>query len=199
MSFKSVITALSVIGFSLSAWSGNLDTLKSEVTWTGSKVIGDSHVGNVKVKDGEVKYKNGEPTSANVVIDMTTITNNDLKDPKWNKKLVGHLNSDDFFSTNKYKTATLDAKSIKKASDKFYFVTGDLNIKGKSNPVKVKVEVVEDKKDYQVVKADLEFDRTKWGIQYNSGSFFSDLGDKMIADEVKLSVKLHVKKDVKKK
>lgn len=199
MNLKSVISVLAVVGFSLSAWSGNIDTSKSEVTWTGSKVIGDSHVGNVKVKDGEVKYKNGEPTSANVVIDMTTITNNDLKDPKWNKKLVGHLNSDDFFSTSKYKTATLDAKSIKKASDKFYFVTGDLKIKGKSNPVKVKVEVLEDKKDYQVVKADFEFDRTKWGIKYNSGSFFSDLGDKMIADEVKLSVKLHVKKDAKKK
>lgn len=199
MNLKSIITAISVVGFSLSAWSSNIDTSKSEVTWTGSKVIGDSHVGNVKVKGGEVKYKNGEPTSANVVIDMTTITNNDLKDPKWNKKLVGHLNSDDFFSTNKHKTATLDAKSIKKASDKFYFVNGDLKIKGKSNPVKVKVEVLEDKKDYQVVKADFEFDRTKWGIKYNSGSFFSDLGDKMIADEVKLSVKLHVKKDAKKK
>ena len=198
MKLKSIITVLSILGFSLSAWSGNIDTSKSEVTWTGSKVIGDSHVGNVKVKDGEVKYKEGEPTSAKVVIDMTSITNNDLKDPKWNKKLVGHLKSDDFFSTDKHKTATLNAKEIKKASDKFYFVTGDLKIKNKSNPVKVKVEVVEDKKDYQVVKADFEFDRTKWGIKYNSGSFFSDLGDKMISDDVKLSVKLHVKKSKKK-
>ena len=39
MNLKSIITAISVVGFSLSAWSSNIDTSKSEVTWTGSKVI----------------------------------------------------------------------------------------------------------------------------------------------------------------
>lgn len=143
MKLNITLAALAVIGFGFSSYAGNIDASKSTVTWTGSKVIGDSHEGNVKIKEGTVKYKNGEPTSAKIVIDMTSITNNDLKDPKWNKKLVGHLNSDDFFSTNKYKTATLNAKKIKKASDKYYFVNGDLKIKDKTNPVKVKVKVID--------------------------------------------------------
>lgn len=199
MKLKTLFIAAATLSFSISAWSGNINTSKSTINWKGSKVIGDSHVGKVKIKSGSVVYKNGEPSSAQVVIDMTSISNDDLKDPKWNKKLVGHLHSDDFFSTGKYKTAELKAKDIKKASDKYFFVTGDLKIKNKTNPVKVKVEVVEDKKDYQIVKADFEFDRTAWDVKYNSGSFFSNLGDKMISDEIKLTVELYVsKKDQKK-
>jgi hypothetical protein len=33
-------------------------------------------------------------------------------------------------------------------------------------------------------------DRTKYDIKYNSGSFFSNLGDKMINDEFELAVAL---------
>jgi hypothetical protein len=36
----------------------------------------------------------------------------------------------------------------------------------------------------------ITFDRTKFEIKYRSGSYFEDLADKMIYDEVKLDVKL---------
>ncbi len=36
----------------------------------------------------------------------------------------------------------------------------------------------------------IKFDRTKFDIKYRSGSYFEDLADKMIYDEVKLDVKL---------
>ena len=108
--------------------------------------------------------------------------------------MVGHLRSDDFFSVEKHKTATLNINKIQKASDKFYLVTGDLMIKGKKQPVSVKAEVVKEDKKSKTVKADLKFDRTKFGIKYGSGTFFTDLGDKMIADEVQVSVQLVVNK-----
>jgi hypothetical protein len=38
--------------------------------------------------------------------------------------------------------------------------------------------------------ADLEIDRTVWNVRYGSGKFFKNLGDKVIADKIKLSVKL---------
>ncbi len=43
--------------------------------------------------------------AGNFVVDMTSITNNDLKDEGYNQKLVGHLKSDDFFGVEKYPTA----------------------------------------------------------------------------------------------
>jgi hypothetical protein len=37
---------------------------------------------------------------------------------------------------------------------------------------------------------DLVIDRTKYNVKYGSGSFFDNLGDKMIYDDFKLSVSL---------
>ena len=38
--------------------------------------------------------------------------------------------------------------------------------------------------------AKIKIDRTKWGIEYNSGNFFKDLGDKLILDEILFDVYL---------
>ena len=34
------------------------------------------------------------------------------------------------------------------------------------------------------VEADFEIDRTRWGIDFSSGSIFQQLGDKAIKDEI---------------
>jgi hypothetical protein len=36
--------------------------------------------------------------------------------------------------------------------------------------------------------AAFKIDRSKWDIKYGSGSFFDDLGDKMIYDDIELTV-----------
>lgn len=179
---------------SASALAAQVDLKKSKVTWTGSKVVGSTHTGHIKIKEAKVNYKKSMPTSAKVVVDMTSITNTDVKDPKWNKKLVGHLNSDDFFGVDKHKTATLNIEKINKASDKFYFLQGKLTIKGQTQPIKLKAKVIKDDTKNQVIQTNLDFDRTKFGIKYGSGSFFSNLGDKMISDDIQTVVELHIKK-----
>ena len=47
---------------------------------------------------------------------------------------------------------------------------------------------MEDRKN--TAETSLKVDRTKYGIQYGSGSFFDNLGDKTINDEFELKVKL---------
>jgi hypothetical protein len=39
-------------------------------------------------------------------------------------------------------------------------------------------------------KADFVIDRTKWDIKYGSGSFFKEMGDKAIKDEIIFSLDL---------
>ena len=192
---KNIIIAGVVMLFGATSFAFSVDTAKSMVTWTGAKIVGSTHTGNVQIKEADVKWKKGEPTKGTIVIDMTTITNTDLKDAKYNKKLVGHLKSDDFFSVEKHKTATLDIKKVAKVSDKLYTLTADLNIKGKKETVTVKAEVTESTKTAKKVNATFKFDRTKFGIKYGSGKFFTDLGDKVISDEVAVAVKLHLKKE----
>lgn len=191
MTQKLLISTLVTL-FTATSFAFSVDTSKSKVTWTGAKVVGSTHTGNVKIKEADLKWAKGVPTKGKVVIDMTSITNTDLTDKKWNDKLVGHLKSDDFFSVKKYETAILDIKKVSKVSDKIYTLTGDLIIKGKKEKVSVKAEVTKSTKEMKHVKATFKFDRTKFGIKYGSGKFFTDLGDNMISDDVEVAVDLHL-------
>ena len=188
---KLIVGSIAML-FTATSFAFTVDTSKSKVTWTGAKVVGSKHTGTVNIKEADLKWNKGEPTKGKIVIDMTTITNTDLTDKKWNDKLVGHLKSDDFFSVKKHKTATLNIKKVAKASDNLYMLTGDLKIKGKKQKVTVKAEVTKSTDKMKHIKATFKFDRTKFGIKYGSGQFFKDLGDKMISDEVDVAVELHL-------
>ncbi|MCB0407873.1 MAG: YceI family protein [Bdellovibrionales bacterium] len=194
MKLLSFLFTIATLSTAFSASAAEVNVAKSKVIWKGSKIIGSFHTGEVKVQSAKIDYKDGAPVSGQVVVDMTSIVNKDLTDKKMNQKLIGHLKSDDFFGVEKYKTATLDLEKIQKASDKFYLLTGKLTIKGKALPVTLKAEVKKETKSEQVVQVAFNFDRTKYDIKYGSGSFFTDLGDKMISDEVQMNVELHIKK-----
>ncbi|MBY0414507.1 MAG: YceI family protein [Bdellovibrionales bacterium] len=165
-----------------------VDPATSKVVYLGKKVTGE-HTGEVKVQDGQLAFEGDVLKSAEVTIDMTTINNTDLADKEYNKKFVDHMNSDDFFSTTKFKTAKLVTKSVKKVKDNTYTITGDLTIKGKTSPVTFDADATKES-----VKAVVKFDRTKYDIKYGSGQFFQGLGDKMINDDVQLTVTLTAKK-----
>ena len=167
----------------LSAQAKKIDLKQSTITWTGKKVTGE-HSGSLKFSEGMLVFKGRKLAGGSFIADMTTLTNTDQSgDGK--KKLEGHLRSADFFNTDEFKTAKLVFKSIGEKTPGVYSVTADLTIKGKTNPVKFDMTVKGN-------KASTEFtvDRTKYGIQYGSGTFFSDLGDRTIYDEFDVKVDL---------
>ncbi|MCR9205797.1 MAG: YceI family protein, partial [Halobacteriovoraceae bacterium] len=155
--------------------------------WTGKKITGDSHTGTVGVKSGKLEMKDGKLAGGMIVIDMTKITTTDLSG-KWAKKLVGHLSTGDFFEVEKHGEAKFEAKKVTAAGKGKYKVNGELTIKGISKPISV--ELVEKKGAFS---GKLNFDRTKFDVKYNSGSFFKDLGDKLILDDVELDITLATK------
>jgi polyisoprenoid-binding protein YceI len=63
-------------------------------------------------------------------IDMTSITNQDIEDETYKQKLLGHLKSDDFFSTDKHPRATLLITKLTPTGQNTYQVKGNLTIKG---------------------------------------------------------------------
>jgi len=161
---------------------------KSEVKWKAAKVSGE-HWGYVGIKDGYLELSDGNITGGKFNINMASLTVEDLEDAEWNGKLKGHLNSDDFFSTGTYKTATLLIKDAKKVKGNEYKITGDLTIKGIKKPITFPATIASEG-DKITGTANIKVDRTKYDIKYNSGSFFENLGDKMIYDEFDLMVKL---------
>lgn len=166
----------------------DVDAATSKIVYVGKKVTGQ-HTGEVKIASGTLNFEGNTLKSGEFTADMTTINNTDLTDAEYNKKLVGHLNSEDFFSTEKFKTAKLVTKSVTKVKDNTYKIVADLTIKGQTHPVTFNADATP-----AGANAVLTFDRTKYDIKYGSGKFFQGLGDKMINDEVELTVTLTAKK-----
>lgn len=166
---------------------------ESMVKWNGEKVTGE-HTGTVKVKEGSVKIENGEIAGGQIVMDMTTISNMDLKDdPESQAKLEGHLKSPDFFSVEDHPTATFEIKSAAEMEGNTV-VTGALVIKGISEPATLTLKDANFKDGKMKASGDMTFDRTNYDIRFRSKKFFEDLGDKMIYDDVNLSFKVTAEK-----
>ena len=170
-----------------------IDPKESEIKWTGAKIVGGSHTGTVELASGYVVFKDHKPANGVVEVNMTTIKNSDVESPTWNKKLVDHLKSDDFFGSDKHPRSRITLQTIKHVKDSVFFVTGSLTIKGITKPVSFKATLKENKANKQIVQATFTFDRTSYGIKYNSGKFFDNLGDKMIRDQVEVNVSLSIK------
>lgn len=172
-----------------------LDTAASSIEWKGTKKVGSFHAGAIKIQEGQIVALGEEIKSGQIVVDMKTITNTDLTDAEYNKKLVTHLSNADFFNVEKYPTSIFKLTSISAGKNKGEFtIKGDLTMIGQTGliefPAQIKFE-----KEQAVAEGILKIDRTKWGLKYGSGNFFKELaGDKIINDEFELKMKLIAKK-----
>jgi len=170
-----------------------VETDKSKVLWVGKKVTGQ-HNGTLNLEKSEVWVEGNDVVHANIEMDMTSIVVEDLTNPQWNKKLVDHLKSDDFFSSEKFPKANFVTTGFKpnaegNDSDTEFIVTGDLTIKGITNEISFPVSV-EISDNQLTAKGKTTLDRTRWDVKYGSGSFFKGLGDNMIYDDFEIEFDL---------
>jgi polyisoprenoid-binding protein YceI len=184
--FKTIAIALVVALSTLTATAQDkkINTTKSVITWVGKKVTGQ-HSGTINFKDGILNFKGGKVTGGNFTVDMTSVAVTDLKAGEGKEKLEGHLKADDFFGTDKFATSKLVFKSVKVKSANVYAVTADLTIKGITKPVTFDLTTTKN-----TATTKFNIDRTKYGIEYNSKSFFASIGDKAIYDEFEVTVNL---------
>jgi|SRR6218665_1423340 len=165
------------------AQTKKVDASKSTINWVGKKVTGE-HSGTVNLKEGNLIFKGNKLAGGNFTVDMTSLTATDISGD-YATKLDGHLKSEDFFGTEKHPTSTLVFKKIATKAGGVYTVTADLTIKGITNPVTFDITV-----KGNTATSKLTIDRTKYGIKYNSKSFFDSIGDKAIYDDFELTVNL---------
>ena len=169
-----------------------VETSKSKIHWNGKKVTGE-HTGTLSLFGGEVFEYNDQLISANMTIDMNSIVCTDLTNEQWNKKLVDHLKSDDFFSVEKhpeseFKTTAFEAMKEDENGNN-YQITGVLTIKGISHEISFPARVSTSGSGLTAVGS-AKIDRTKYDIKYGSGSFFKGLGDNMIYDDFEITFEL---------
>ncbi|MBK7096601.1 MAG: YceI family protein [Saprospiraceae bacterium] len=169
-----------------------VDVQSTLLNYEGSKPTG-KHNGTVNLKSGMLTFENGLITSGNVVFDMSTIddksTNGEMK-----AKLEGHLKSPDFFDVAQFPEAKFELVSMtaleKPENDLTHNLTGKLTIKGISQQLTLKAKLTENGNQISIEAPQFVFDRTLFGIKYNSKKFFSALKDKLIYDEIGISFKL---------
>jgi polyisoprenoid-binding protein YceI len=168
-----------------------VDASKSTLNWKAEKITG-FHEGTMNLKSGTLKIENGKITSGSFVINMSTIADTDLTDAEYNAKLTGHLKSPDFFDVAKFPEALFTITKPVDVSKSVTEVHGNLTIKGISKPLTFKTVIKKDGNSYVFNANSIVVDRTVYNIKYGSGTFFSDLGDKVIYDEFTLKLKLVV-------
>ena len=170
------------------------DTTLSVVEWEGSKPAGKHH-GTIAVKSGEIYVENGNITGGRIVIDMHSIQNIDLTDPEYNKKLVGHLKSPDFFSVDSFPEAYFTITSVKGLENGgqlptgetvTHEVSGNLKIKNIEKGITFKARIEVNENTVSASAPQFVIDRSEWKIKYGSRKFFDNLKDKFIYDEIGL-------------
>ena len=169
-----------------------VDATASKVVWTGTQITGP-HSGTINVADGQVEWSTEGLAGATMTLDMSSIKNTDMKE-ELAAKLEGHLKSADFFNAAEFKTATFQTTDVSKidgaeSGKPNYTVTGDLTIKGITKPITFDVLAWRDGKTDRVA-GNAVFNRAHYDVRHGSASFFNDIGDKMIEDNVELTFDL---------
>ncbi|MCS6982214.1 MAG: YceI family protein [Flavobacteriales bacterium] len=168
-------------------------TDSSTFQWFATKITGAGHNGTFALKEGTLSMEQGIVKSGKFVADLSLIKVVDLTDPEMNAKLLNHLKSPDFFDVEKFPTATFEITGTEKLNNDSVKVSGNLTIKDITKNITFPA-VITTQGDEVNVKADFYIDRTEWGIKYNSGKFFKNLGDKLIKDEINFKIQLKARK-----
>lgn len=160
----------------------NVDIEKSTINWTGHAEIGSyAPTGTINIKSGTVKLKKGEVVAAEIFIDMNTLKHE-------NEDMTSHLKSEQFFDVKKFPLSVINIARIvnRKAN-------GTLTIKNKTGSISVPVEIA--KTSFGLtISGKTTIDRTKYGVIYNSTSFFSGLGDNAIRNKFDIDFKIMLEK-----
>lgn len=172
--------------------SYKVDLNRSKIEWTGRKVTGQ-HTGEIKLSSGQLNLNNGKLSSGVFEIDMNSMSSTDLSGANATK-LLGHLKSDDFFSTDKNPTSKFTITKVDYLDENKASVTGNLIIKGISNPLTFPANVKQKNGVLVCVATGVKVDRTKYDIKYGSKSFIADLGDKAISNDFEVTITLVAKK-----
>ena len=173
--FVSILTAADTL---------QVDMENSQIKWIGRKVTGE-HSGTLNLSGGWVVLDKNSINSGKFIFDMASISNTDIESPEWKQKLEDHLKSEDFFHTDSFPHAILEIKGrqslIIEKSKKSDQILADLTIRGITHEIKFPLDLTQSQNNFNA-EGSVDIDRTLYNIQYKSGKFFDELGDKLIYD-----------------
>ncbi|GAA4315506.1 YceI family protein [Mucilaginibacter gynuensis] len=171
-----------------------LDIKKSKLLWNGQKTMG-GHFGYILFNAGTLNYTSeGERKDGTFTIDMNTMRATDHTKEGKNKKVDDELRTPGFFDVAQYPTATMAVKQIihtEQANN--YKVTGDLTIKGITNPITF-TALIKGTGNTLTATAATQINRVKWRIDFQpkkgDWNLFAAIKDEMITENIDISLNL---------
>ncbi|MBX2844659.1 MAG: YceI family protein [Saprospiraceae bacterium] len=193
---KDTVEAKDATGTEVTAVEGAADVAvnaaASTLWWKGTKKIGGGHEGNIPVKTGTFKLKDGSIVGSEFEIDVAGLTSTDLEPGKGKEDLESHLKNADFFDVEKFPTATfkiIGQKDLENDENgNTHQLSGTLTIKNTAKVIDIPAKVAIDGEAISL-ESTFNIDRTDFGVVYGSEGSFADLAkDRVINDAVELKV-----------
>ena len=180
-----VVFATFLLGSLLANDTLQVDLDKSKINWVGRKVTGE-HTGTLNLSNGWVVMDKTILIGGKFIFDMTSISNTDIESPEWRLKLESHLKDNDFFAVDSFPYAILEIKGNQatpddKSASNNQILT-DLTIRGITQELSFPISLQQSDSIFSA-KGTVDINRTLFNIQYKSGRFFENLGDKLIYDD----------------
>lgn len=170
-----------------------VDSDISTIKWEGSKPTATHH-GTISLSSGALLVNNGKIEAGKFVIDMNSITDEDMEG-EYKTKLENHLKGTvegqegDFFNVKEFPEAIFELISFEDNK-----VKGNLTIKGKTNAIEFVAKQAINGDTLEFASEPIALDRTKWGVNFGSKSIFPSIGDKVISDTITITFSLIAKK-----
>lgn len=188
--------------------SWKIDVAASNIKWIGTKVSG-YHSGDIPLKSGEIHLDNGNVVGGNFIMDVTNLT---VSGPKgsneaMNKKLLGHLQSEDFFDVQKHPEARFELTDVQpfqgtvkdtadprqeeinqyKVTNPTHTVKGNLTILGVTKNIEFPAQITTSGNTVDAI-AKFNINRKDWNIVY------AGQPDDLIRDDVHLGISIKANK-----
>lgn len=169
----------------------------STLSWEGYKPT-SKHTGTLGLSGGQLFVENDMITGGSATIDMTTIEVTDLEGND-KTKLKNHLRGTtngqetDFFNVKEHPTAQFEitkVTALENNPDANAMIYGNLTMLGITKNIGFHADISITEDMLTAATPLFTIDRTQWGIQHRSGSFFGDLGDRLVKDEMGLQIDL---------
>lgn len=182
-----------------------LQVLDGDIRWTGRNAH-STHYGHLFFKSGFMHFQNGRngaEGTGEIIADMGSIADEDLAGNPWQRVLLAHLASEDFFHSTLYPEARLrisrffplpDSLRRENSGRPDHLIQGEAVIRGRAERIDIPAVLRRNTDGFTLtLRADL--DRTRWGVLYGSAKFFRCLGKHKVDDIISLEARLVFRKE----
>ena len=172
----------------------DIDLAESRIEWLGRNLL-NKHSGRIGLKCGWLEFARGQLCGGEFVIDMKTISCDDLAGNPLHDILIAHLQSDDFFDVDLHPEARvkiISASPIEGARPGScnLRVRAELTLKGITKPVEFTASAGITGEGKAAAQASFAIDRTEWNVLYGSGTFFERLAGHLVNDLIELQLRI---------